>query len=556
MSSRPIVVSIAGDDAQLNAILAKALANIKTFQGGAEGAGHGMTKSFGEARGAAALLGEEVGIKLNRHLRSVLASSELIGPLLNAAFPIAAAIGFAEVAERIPDAIRDAADAVGGFTEKVKAANEEAIKNNEKILTSFNDIAKGYLILQELQKDQVKASDSSSNTNIFSGLGKAYAGGGIIGMGLQIRQNIQDRNKLTEQSLNLSDLEMKVHERLADLYKERTKEAEEYAKKVADARAAWVGTLDAAEKASGALLNKGDPFAEQLQAIDEQLTKWREIRSEQYGINAIANQYVEQLQKQRDAVIDQQKARQATLTDPLQFGQFLGQQKIPNLIGQSDIDGQRMLQQQKDIQGWIDATETSAEKYADALKDLNALFSDKSSDIYLRALQQIKDQYDETNKAVQAFGEGIGKALQQGVLMGRGWKDVLDSILVSLVQLIAKLYIVKALQSSSFGSGGGFGGFITALVSGFAGKASGGPVSGGVPYMVGENGPELFLPKSSGSIVPNGKWGGGTVVYQIDARGAHPGAERDIMLALKQTEDNAVARAVSVVQQRGLRSIG
>ena len=33
----------------------------------------------------------------------------------------------------------------------------------------------------------------------------------------------------------------------------------------------------------------------------------------------------------------------------------------------------------------------------------------------------------------------------------------------------------------------------------------GGPVSGGVPYLVGEKGPEIFVPASAGSIVPNDK---------------------------------------------------
>jgi len=40
-------------------------------------------------------------------------------------------------------------------------------------------------------------------------------------------------------------------------------------------------------------------------------------------------------------------------------------------------------------------------------------------------------------------------------------------------------------------------------------RANGGPVSGGVPYLVGERGPELFMPNSSGSIIPNGALAGG-----------------------------------------------
>jgi hypothetical protein len=43
-------------------------------------------------------------------------------------------------------------------------------------------------------------------------------------------------------------------------------------------------------------------------------------------------------------------------------------------------------------------------------------------------------------------------------------------------------------------------------------RAGGGSVSAGAPYMVGEQGPELFVPSGGGSIVPNGALGGGGVV--------------------------------------------
>ncbi|MES2208911.1 MAG: hypothetical protein V4515_01835 [Chloroflexota bacterium] len=43
-----------------------------------------------------------------------------------------------------------------------------------------------------------------------------------------------------------------------------------------------------------------------------------------------------------------------------------------------------------------------------------------------------------------------------------------------------------------------------------AARAHGGPVSGGSPYIVGERGPELFVPRASGSIVPNGGSVGGS----------------------------------------------
>ena len=50
----------------------------------------------------------------------------------------------------------------------------------------------------------------------------------------------------------------------------------------------------------------------------------------------------------------------------------------------------------------------------------------------------------------------------------------------------------------------------------------GGPVAGGTPYIVGEKGPELFMPGRSGTVIPNNALGGGgstTVVVNVDASG-------------------------------------
>ncbi len=52
------------------------------------------------------------------------------------------------------------------------------------------------------------------------------------------------------------------------------------------------------------------------------------------------------------------------------------------------------------------------------------------------------------------------------------------------------------------------------------GRASGGPVKGGGSYIVGEKGPELFVPGSSGNIVPNHAMGGANVVVNVDASGS------------------------------------
>jgi len=46
-------------------------------------------------------------------------------------------------------------------------------------------------------------------------------------------------------------------------------------------------------------------------------------------------------------------------------------------------------------------------------------------------------------------------------------------------------------------------------------RAVGGPVTSGMPYIVGERGPELYVPNQNGFIVPNGQFGGGNITVQL-----------------------------------------
>jgi lambda family phage tail tape measure protein len=87
----------------------------------------------------------------------------------------------------------------------------------------------------------------------------------------------------------------------------------------------------------------------------------------------------------------------------------------------------------------------------------------------------------------------------------------------SIIQDILKIQLKKA-AAGLFGS-----------LFGIPGMAIGGQVSPDKPYIVGENGPELFMPTSAGSIIPNnklgnsgGSTGGGTTIINnisaIDSR--------------------------------------
>ena len=58
-------------------------------------------------------------------------------------------------------------------------------------------------------------------------------------------------------------------------------------------------------------------------------------------------------------------------------------------------------------------------------------------------------------------------------------------------------------------------------------RALGGAVGAGRPYMVGERGPELFVPGAQGNIVPNSAMGGSNIVVNVDASGSSVEGDSD-----------------------------
>lgn len=103
--------------------------------------------------------------------------------------------------------------------------------------------------------------------------------------------------------------------------------------------------------------------------------------------------------------------------------------------------------------------------------------------------------------AADDAGRGIERALARAMLSGKlGFED-LKRVALSVMNDIARSAISDGL-GAIFGGGGlgsaGQGALLSLL--GVPGRATGGPVSAGRAYRVGENGPELFVPTTSGRI--------------------------------------------------------
>lgn len=84
------------------------------------------------------------------------------------------------------------------------------------------------------------------------------------------------------------------------------------------------------------------------------------------------------------------------------------------------------------------------------------------------------------------------------------FRSLADSIIADLIRIQIQNSVMKPLAQATSGmslSGlfSGAGTFFTNLF-----RASGGPVSAGQPYVVGEQGPEWFVPNAAGTVLPNG----------------------------------------------------
>ena len=218
------------------------------------------------------------------------------------------------------------------------------------------------------------------------------------------------------------------------------------------------------------------------------------------GINpALAAQFAqnEQLNAQNTAALKNQKDKVLGSLDEknITFQQHELRLQDFNLLSQQIAKQPQILEglnqqaiKQKQI---TDATQATAK----AADDLKALYSDIGMSIKSGVVDAIQGAIDGT------------KSLQ----------DVATGLLKNIANKLLDVATNFALFGTMSGTGTGGG-----LLGGLIPRAKGGSVSGGTPYLVGERGPELFMPGRSGGIAPTGSFGSGTnVVVNVDATGSN-----------------------------------
>lgn len=123
----------------------------------------------------------------------------------------------------------------------------------------------------------------------------------------------------------------------------------------------------------------------------------------------------------------------------------------------------------------------------------------------------------------------MSSALERFVRTGKFNFDSLRQLALGALADIAAAS-VRASLGQIFGGGGGGGGLLGTIFSsllGLPGRATGGPVTAGRPYLVGEKGPELFVPEGAGQVRPLGgkaQRGPVTINVTVNAAGGEPQA--------------------------------
>ena len=253
-------------------------------------------------------------------------------------------------------------------------------------------------------------------------------------------------------------------------------------------------------------------------AIDNVLVGENErikLRKEELQIAELTKQYRKDYSKDLAEQIAQEEVKFNKTTESLQ-----------NLL--KETEGRKeSLVQSKASKEEIDSILVTEAAIQAILEDRPDAFNKIKEQIenVSEATGKAKDSTEELNAAFKEVGVAVRDGLVDGINAAIDGTKTLGEVASNTFKRISNALLNYGVNLGLSALPGGLGAFFQGAL-GMAGKpgvperALGGPVSGGSPYIVGEKGPELFVPNSSGNIVPNHAMGGANIVVNVDASGS------------------------------------
>ena len=117
----------------------------------------------------------------------------------------------------------------------------------------------------------------------------------------------------------------------------------------------------------------------------------------------------------------------------------------------------------------------------------------------IESITRSLDPFQQAQMQINSLWSNMTSAIDKFVETGKfSFSDFAKSVIQDMIKIELKAQASKLL-------GGITGGGLFSSIGSLLGLASGGPVDANTPYIVGEKGPELFVPPSAGKIIPNNK---------------------------------------------------
>ncbi len=213
----------------------------------------------------------------------------------------------------------------------------------------------------------------------------------------------------------------------------------------------------------------------------------------------------------------------------------------------------------KDLSEFVKATKTPVENHTEAVNNLNNVYKHTNLTLeeYNSILEKITLEYLEQAVKFSQVANIISDNFTRAIMDGENLRDTMANIGREIVAMTLKMLIFKAVMAGAGFSGVSLGGTpgksAAAATTPVPGRAHGGPVTAGQPFLVGERGPELFVPGQNGNVVSNKNMGGGVVV-NIDARGASLGLEDRLEIMIRNMGEQTFRRSVRAVSNSRVRN--
>jgi hypothetical protein len=158
---------------------------------------------------------------------------------------------------------------------------------------------------------------------------------------------------------------------------------------------------------------------------------------------------------------------------------------------------------------------------ANTVKDMQPAQAAATADL-MRRLELKREEVrmqQELNTLVNQLGTSTLGVFEDLIFATNSWQQSLAGALQMMASSLLR-FGLNTLADAGDPKGQGVGLF-SILTGRFGKRAAGGPVSAGSSYLVGERGPEMFVPRTSGSIYPNDAMGigGGNITVNVDAGG-------------------------------------